>query len=289
MFRFDDASRSGWRRPLILGTALVAAWAAFCALSPTAPPGESPGVIPPVALVGLVPVAHAASLDLRIAADKTGASDRAAKPAEPAPPDPAAVPETPKRPRGGLGVTIDGEKERVVVQGFGHDEEFDSIAEFIERAPWIAGLVFVSTFLVFLVPLLIIALLIWYKVRKTRMLNETMLKLAEKGVIAPGDALSALSEGRQAAAISSLPASAPLYEQARQIQKRAAWSDLRKGVIMFAIGLGLSVFSMFDDGTPNPVGLVLLFLGIGYLVLWYFEDRETVAPRESGAPPAGGA
>ena len=57
----------------------------------------------------------------------------------------------------------------------------------MQDAPWLAGLVFLMVLLVFLVPLLIIVLLIWYKIRKNRMANETMLKLAERGVVAAGD------------------------------------------------------------------------------------------------------
>ena len=60
-----------------------------------------------------------------------------------------------------------------------------------------------------------------------------------------------------------MPSTAPLYEQAKQVRKRAAWSDLRKGVLMLGVGLGLTFWSMLDDGTPNSVGLVLLFVGIG--------------------------
>lgn len=273
------APSRGWRM-LILGAALAAAWAAFATLSPAA--GLQDDRLPTADPVAWVPAARAAALDVRVAADSK------AEPGESAPSEAEPPADRAKKPRGRVGVTVDGEKDRVVVRGFGHDEEFDSFAEFVERAPWIAGIVFVTTFLVFLVPLLIIALLIWYKVRKTRMQNETMLKLAEKGVIAPGEALTALANGRQAEALAATPATAPLYEQAKQIRKRAAWSDLRKGVILLAIGVALSAFSMFDDGTPNVIGLVLLFLGLGYLVLWYLEDRQA-APREGGTPPAGGA
>jgi hypothetical protein len=47
---------------------------------------------------------------------------------------------------------------------------------------------------------------------------------------------------------------------------------------------------MLDDGTPNLVGLVFLFLRIGYAVLWYFEDRQLAAPASTPPPPpAGGA
>ena len=103
------------------------------------------------------------------------------------------------------------------------------------------------------------------------------------------DALGALAGGNPAAALSAGPATAPLYEQAKQIRRRAAWSDLRKGVILAGFGLGLTFFSIFDDGTPNSVGLVLLFVGIGYLVLWWFEERQLAPTGKAGGsvPPVG--
>lgn len=55
-----------------------------------------------------------------------------------------------------------------------------------------------------------------------------------------------------------------------------------------AAGLALVFWSMLDDGSPNSVGMVLLFLGIGYCVLWYLEGRTPV-PRAGGTPPPGGA
>ena len=61
---------------------------------------------------------------------------------------------------------------------------------------------------------------------------------------------------------------------AKDLRARSAWSDLRKGVVMTAIGLALTAYSMLDDRTPNILGLVLLFLGIGYGVLWWFEQRQ---------------
>ena len=182
------------------------------------------------------------------------------------------------------GIRVEKGKKRVHVGGFGSDREYDSFESFVQDAPWLAGLVFMTVLLVFLVPLLIIVLLIWYKVRKTRMLNETMLKLAEKGVVPPAEAMASLNANQ----VSAGPATAPLYEQAKQMRHRAAASDLRKSVILVAVGLALSFFSMLDDGTPNSIGLILLFLGIGYFVLWYFEDRKP-APQVGAPAPPGGA
>ena len=39
---------------------------------------------------------------------------------------------------------------------------------------------------------------------------------------------------------------------------------------------------MIDDGRPNWLGLVLLFVGIGYIVLWWFEDRHAGPSRSRG-------
>jgi len=61
---------------------------------------------------------------------------------------------------------------------------------------------------------------------------------------------------------------------------------------MLAVGAGLSAYSLFDDASPNGVGLILLFVGIGYCVLWFFEDRDparTAPTPARGNPPPGGA
>ena len=165
----------------------------------------------------------------------------------------------------------------------GMDREYDSFDEFLDRDPALASMVLGIVFIVFLTPILIIALIIWYKMRKTRMQNETMLKLAEKGIVAPGEALQAIGTGQTAATIGAAAAAAPLAEQARALRKQAAWSDLRKGVLMGTVGLALTFYSLFDDRSPNWVGLVLLFVGIGYCVLWYFEDQQVTAARASGS------
>ena len=86
--------------------------------------------------------------------------------------------------------------------------------------------------------------------------------------------------------MAALAAIAPLQEQAQQIRRRAAWSDLRKGVFTAGVGLALSLYSLFDDGSPNGLGLVLIFVGAGFLVLWWFEQRHLALP--GGAAPGTG-
>jgi len=259
-------------RRFVLGIALVAGLACGIAAS-----GHRADVTSPIA-------AAMASETLVLAADST----------EPAAP---AQAEPPAKARGMDAEISIGEGGVTIRNRGGRDEprveigdaEFDSFEQFVEKAPWLAALVFLVVALVFLTPVLILAVIVWYKMRSNRMRNETMLKLAERGVVPPGDAIAAMSPGA-ANALEKMPSTAPLYEQARQVRKRAAWSDLRKGIVMLGIGLGLSFWSMLDDGEPNGFGLVLLFVGIGFVVLWYFEERQMGTRGDTPGPgPGGGA
>ena len=171
-------------------------------------------------------------------------------------------------------------KARVTIEGT--DSEFDSFDEFVHDEPALAAMVVGIVGVVFFAPVLAIALILWYRMRKARMLNETMLKLAEKGIVPSADALDALSGGKQPAA------AATYYEQAKQVQRRAAWSDLRKGVLISGVGFALSMHSLMASRTPNVVGLVLLFVGLGFVVLWWFEQRHLVPPAAVSRDAAGG-
>ena len=55
---------------------------------------------------------------------------------------------------------------------------------------------------------------------------------------------------------------------------------VRKGVLMAGLGFALSMYSFLASRGPNAIGLVLLFVGLGFVVLWWFEQRHL-------APPAG--
>lgn len=258
---FDPDS---WRRRLVLGAALVAAIGAIA----VTPPERAP----------LVTRAYAQATATDAPATPPPPADVEPRmPEQPGAQAPAARSSKHKTHGARIGVTIDDD-DRVHVAGIGGSHEYDSFAEFIHQSPWVAGLFFLSTLLVFLVPLLVIVLVLWYKMRKTRMLNETMLKLAERGVVPPAEAMDAIGAARPQAALAAGPSTSDLYAQARGIRARGVWSDLRRGIILVAVGLAVQTCSMIDDGEVNGVGLVLLFLGIGYVVLWYFEDRRNPVP-----------
>jgi len=281
-------------RSWVLVAAALLGLVAAGGLAPASPPTLRDEV-PAFDVAGLVPQVIPAALaaapgEIRIAADTPApptAPDVPAAPAAadvPAAPDAPAAPATKRHKKGAaVGITIDDDTGRVRVAGAEGSREFDSFEAFVEQAPWIAGLVFFVVFCVFLTPILIIALVIWYKMRKSRMLNETMIRLAEKGVVPPTEAFGAVAGG--SAALQANPSTAPLYEQAREMRRKTVWSDLRKGVIFGAVGLGFTFYSMLDDGSPNFVGLVLLFVGLAYVVLWYFEERQA-APSAPPPPPA---
>lgn len=275
------------RRIWVLAAAALLGLAAAGGLSPSSR-GQPPTQLVASLVADAIPSARAARMDIVVAANDAGApkaADSSAASAEAATPRAAEEPPKASRRKGSASssITIDDDEGSVRISGMGGSREYDSFESFVERAPWIAGLVFLATFLVFLTPILIIALVIWYKMRKTRMLNETMVRLAEKGVVPPSEAFDAVTGGRPNPMAAS-PAAATLYEQAKQVRQKSAWSDLRKGMIMGAIGLGLTFHSMVSDGDANVVGLVLLFVGLGYIVLWYFEDRQ-IAPGRNGLPP----
>ena len=148
-------------------------------------------------------------------------------------------------------------------------------------------------FIVFLTPVLITGLFIWYKLRKNRMLNETMLQLAEKGVVAAGRHAAGARlrahgrrrdrDGRAHRAVVRAGQDAA--------QRRPPGRTCARASSCGASASSFIAYSMFDDRSPNWIGLVLLFLGIGYGVLWYFEDRQLgrAGQRSARTPPAGGA
>jgi hypothetical protein len=169
------------------------------------------------------------------------------------------------------------------------DDDFYSFNDALHTAPWVIGLAFLVAGSILLTPVFLLIGIIWYKLRKTRLQNEAVLKLAERGAMAPAQAIDAVMSGvtpEAAVAATAAPlagsSAAPVYQQAVIARRLAVWSDLRKGVILTAIGLSFVFYWMVESGSASWLGLVLMFLGLGYLVLWWFEDRH-LQRRETGA------
>lgn len=154
-------------------------------------------------------------------------------------------------------------------------DDFDSFKQAMDVAPWIVGVVFLVLGSIFLTPIILLVGIIWYKLRKTRLQNEAVLKLAERGVMPSAQAVDAVMAGtppaQAAPAVAAAAAAVPVAVASR---RRAVWSDLRKGVLLVAVGVALVLYSMTDAGEANWLGLVLLFVGVGYIALWWLEDRH---------------
>lgn len=162
------------------------------------------------------------------------------------------------------------------------DDEFDSFSEAMHSAPWLIGMAFLVVSSIFLTPIILLIGIIWYKLRKTRLQNDAVLKLAERGSIPSAQAVDAVLSGVPPQAVAEMPSSAaPTYQQAIVSRRHAVWSDLRKGVILTAIGLAFVFYALVDSGAASWLGLVLMFLGLGYTLLWWFEDRH-LQRRETG-------
>ncbi len=83
--------------------------------------------------------------------------------------------------------------------GDGHiqigDDDFDSFNDALHTAPWVVGLAFLVAGSILLTPVFLLIGIIWYKLRKTRLQNEALLKLAEKGVMPPAQAVDTMMSG----------------------------------------------------------------------------------------------
>ena len=86
-------------------------------------------------------------------------------------------------------------KRRQAVIRIDSDRDFESFKDAVNTAPWIVGLVFLVVGSIFLTPVILLVGIVWYKLRKTRLQNEALLKMAEKGVMPPAQAVDAVSSG----------------------------------------------------------------------------------------------
>ena len=108
------------------------------------------------------------------------------------------------------------------------DDDFESFNEALHTAPWVVGLAFLVAGSILLTPVFLLIGIIWYKLRKTRLQNEAVLQLAERGAIAPAQATDAVMSGvTPEAAVASTAAplaassAAPVYQQAVVSRRRA--------------------------------------------------------------------
>ena len=120
----------------------------------------------------------------------------------------------------------------------------------------IVAVVFLS---IFGAPVLIVAVIMYFGFSKNRMMHRTVRMMVEKGQEVPAALL------------------APPPPAVRQR------SDMRRGVVLVMVGLGLMLFfaAVNDwEGGAWALGIIPFLIGLGYLLVWKLEGKKDVP-----APP----
>ncbi len=128
-----------------------------------------------------------------------------------------------------------------------------------EEVPWIAFPIVMIVFLsIFGAPVLIVAVIMYFSFSKTRALHRTVQMMVEKGQEVPVALLNPPPAQRQR-------------------------SDLRRGVVLVMIGLGLMIFfaAVNDwEGGAWSLGIIPFLIGAGYLLVWKLDARkENTSPQ----------
>ena len=96
-------------------------------------------------------------------------------------------------------------------------------------------------------PLVLVALILLYKHRRNRLALETVERLTQQG----------------------LPVPAQLLDPPR----RSAYTGLRAGLVLVALGIALAIF--FADKPPGwSIGLIPGLMGAALLLAWKVETRQ---------------
>jgi hypothetical protein len=149
--------------------------------------------------------------------------------------------------------TIDGDEDKDH-SGFSSHSGDDIPAMVIP----IVGIVFLT---IFGAPVLIVAVIMYFGFSRNRMLHRTVRMMVEKGQPVPPALL------------------APPPPAVRQR------SDMRRGVVLLMVGIGLIVFfgAVNDwEGGSWALGIIPFLIGLGYLLVWKLEDRKG---RTDNPPP----
>jgi hypothetical protein len=117
----------------------------------------------------------------------------------------------------------------------------------------IVGIIFTT---LFGAPVLVVAAVMFFSYLKSRSLHRTVRMMVEKGQEVP----------------------AALFAPPQVIRAR---SDLRRGVVLLMVGIGLIIFfgAMNDwEGGAWSLGVIPFVIGLGYLLVWKLEGRGDKVP-----------
>jgi hypothetical protein len=123
-------------------------------------------------------------------------------------------------------------------------------------------LVVVVFLAVFGAPVLIVAVIMYFGFSKNRMMHRTVRMMVEKGQPVPP----------------ALLAPPPPAQRQR--------SDMRRGVVLVMVGVGLMVFFAAEndwEGGSWALGIIPFLIGVGYLLVWKLEGGNK--PKTDNPPP----
>jgi hypothetical protein len=146
-----------------------------------------------------------------------------------------------KKFKGHHGIVIDGDEKDI------GDIKSDDIPEMV------VPIVAITMLTIFGAPVLIVAFIMYFGFSKSRMQHRTIRMLAEKGQPIPATLL------------------APPTPAIR------ARSDLRRGIVLVMVGIGLMVcFGAWNDweGGAWAIGVIPFVIGLGYLLVWKLEGEK---------------
>jgi hypothetical protein len=121
----------------------------------------------------------------------------------------------------------------------------------------VVPIVLISVLAVFGMPVLIVAVIMYFGFSKNRMMHRTVRMMVEKGQPVPEALLNPPPAQRQR-------------------------SDMRRGVVLVMVGVGLMIFlaAVNDwEGGAWSIGLIPFLIGAGYLLVWKLEGKKDSAPR----------
>jgi Domain of unknown function (DUF6249) len=142
-----------------------------------------------------------------------------------------------------------------------HDTDLDKLdrldhAKSDDIPEFVIPIVAITLLTVFGAPVLIVGLILYFSFSRSRALHRTVRMMVEKGQPVP------------AALLNPPPA----------LRQR---SDLRRGVVLTMIGLGLMVFfgAVNDwEGGAWTLGLIPFLIGAGYLLVWKLDTKKDNPP-----------
>ena len=148
----------------------------------------------------------------------------------------------------------------IVIDGHDGNEDIDDARAWDLGEKMAVPIVAIVFLTIFGAPVMIVAVIMYFGFSRNRMMHRTIRMMAEKGQPIPP-------------ALLAPPASA--------VRQR---SDMRRGVVLCMVGLGLMLFfgAVNDwEGGVWAIGVIPFVIGLGYLLVWKLEGKKDV----SSPPP----